>query len=402
MIRSWQTLLQPCRGLPATVYVQVVCSLINNIGGISKLFLPLFLREFYGVSYGHIGLMMGAYGAGSLIGAYKGGALSDHFDGRVLVTLFLAISGTCLILLGSGVPLWLFVPLLLVGGLADGAFRPVNQRLVLEPCQPGQRPMAQGMLRVAFNLGIAIAGTTGGILAAFGYHWVYVADGIASLLAAGWLVWAYRRYPLALVRHAAACEEQNTVLSGPWRDGAFLRLMLGMLLAITVFDQMFVTFGLFLREHYRLGPEWVGYLFSLNGLMIVCLQIPVSRRVLDWGLQRCAHLGVLLTGAGFLWLNAGTGVLWAVLAMVTLTFGELLISPTFSQLIMQRSEGRLRGRYMGVYTAAWSGRSLYSPMLGTFLYGAVGGARLWWLCLAAVSIAALIQHQPMQRILRND
>lgn len=62
-------MLRPCRGLPTTVYVQVVCSLINNIGGISKLFLPLYLREHYDVSYAHIGMMMGAYGAGSLIGS---------------------------------------------------------------------------------------------------------------------------------------------------------------------------------------------------------------------------------------------------------------------------------------------------------------------------------------------
>jgi len=394
--------IEPYRALPVTVYVQVVASLINNMGGISKLFLPLYLRESYGIDYAHIGLMMGAYGVGSLIGSYKGGVLSDHFDGRVLVTLFLMLSGLCLILLGSGLPLWLFVPVLLLGGLADGAFRPVNQRLVLEPCEPSRRPMAQGMLRVAFNLGIAIAGTTGGILAAFGYQWVYIADGIASLLAAGWIIWAYQRYPVVLVNSTATREGQNCAQPGPWRDGAFLRLMFGMLLAISVFDQMFVTLGLFLREHYRLGPEWIGYLFTLNGLMIVCLQIPVSRHVLKWGLQRCAHVGVLLTGAGFLWLNAGNGIVWALLAMMTLTLGELLISPTFSQLIMHRSEGRQRGRYMGIYTAAWSGRSMYAPALGTWAYGAFGGAALWWICLAVVSVAALIQHDALKRILAND
>lgn len=399
---SIKSLLQPYRGLPTTVYVQVVASLINNMGGISKLFLPLFLRESYGIDYARIGLMMGAYGLGSLIGSYKGGVLSDRFDGRVLVTLFLAISGICLILLGSGVPLWLFIPVLLLGGLADGAFRPVNQRLVLEPCEATQRPMAQGMLRVAFNLGIAIAGTTGGILAAFGYQWVYVADGAASLLAAGWIVWAYRHYPVTLPLKAAVPEGENCTLSGPWRDGAFLRLMLGMLLAISVFDQMFVTLGLFLREHYRLGPEWIGYLFTLNGLMVVCLQIPISRRILTWGLHRCAQWGVLLTGAGFLWLNAGSGIVWAMLAMTTLTLGELLISPTFSQLIMHRSEGRQRGRYMGIYTAAWSGRSLYAPALGTWAYGALGGAAWWWVCLAIVCVAVLIQHDALKRILAND
>ncbi|MDR3410118.1 MAG: MFS transporter [Formivibrio sp.] len=311
------------------------------------------------------------------------------------------MSGVCLVLLGCGVPLWLFVPLLLIGGLADGAFRPVNQRLVLEPCLVEQRPLAQGLLRVAFNLGVAVAGVTGGLLASLGYQWVYVADGAASLLAAAWVTWAYRRFPVAWVRNIQARSGSTATLNGPWQDSVFLRLMLGMALAIAVFDQMFVTFGLFLREQDGLGPEWIGYMFTLNGLMIVVLQIPVSRRVLDWGLMRCAHLGVLLTGAGFVWLNAGTGVLWAVLAMITLTFGELLISPTFSQLIMIRSEGRQRGRYMGIYTAAWSGRALYAPALGTWLYGALGGARLWWVCLVVVCVSIMIQHDALRRIIKD-
>ncbi|XLM20253.1 MFS transporter, partial [Chromobacterium piscinae] len=71
------------------------------------------------------------------------------------------------------------------------------------------------------------------------------------------------------------------------------------------FDQMYVTLALFLREYYQLGPQWIGYLFTINGLMVVGLQIPVSRRILRWGLARCIQLGALLTGCAFLWLNAG-------------------------------------------------------------------------------------------------
>lgn len=393
--------LQPYRGLPISVYVQVLACLINNMGGMSKLFLPLYLREAYHVDYSHIGLLMAVYGVGSLVGSYAGGGLSDRFDGRILVTVFLVLSGVCLLLLGSGIPLNLFIPILLIAGFSDGAFRPVNQRLILEPCSSVQRPVAQGMSRVAVNLGIAIAGISSGFLAVYGYQWVYVADGLASLLAVTWVVWAYRRYPLVLNPSQHRCGEGLSASPGAWRDSAFIRLMFGMLFAILVFDQLSITVGLFLREHYHLGPEWIGYMFTLNGCMVVFLQIPISRRVPLWGLKRCAQLGVLFTGAGYLWLNMGVSPVWVILAVITITCGELLISPTFSLLIMLRSEGRQRGQYMGIYSAAWSGRTLYAPALGTWLYGSLGGGKLWWLCLAVVCVAALIQQDALCQILRK-
>lgn len=402
---SWpQRLIAPYRGLPPTVYIQVLCSLINNIGGITKLFLPLYLRESYQLGYGAIGLLMAAYGAGALLGSLKGGALSDRFDGRKLATLFLFASGACLLLLALAIPLWLFVPVLLVSGFADGAFRPVNQRLALEPCQPQQRAVAQGMLRVAFNLGVAIAGLVSGALAAIGYNWVYAANAAATLAAAAWLAWAYRRYDAGAPRQAAssADEAEQAALPGPWRDPPFLRMLLGMVLMAAVFDQIYVTLGLFLREHYQLGPQWMGYLFTLNGLMVVLLQIPISRRILGWGLLPSTQAGVLLTGLSFLWLTAGVGPIWALLMMFTLTLGELLISPCYTMLVMHRSEGRLRGRYLGLYNAMWQGRTLFAPALGTWLYGRIGGISLWWLCAAVVCLSALIQQAALREILGPD
>ncbi|POZ62428.1 MFS transporter [Chromobacterium alticapitis] len=393
-------LSRPYRGLPSSVYIQVVCSFINNAGGMSKLFLPLYLRESYHLPYSQIGLMMAFYGIGTLTGSFKGGSLTDHFDSRKLACAALALSGLCMLLIALRLPVWLFMPLLVVSGMADGGFKPINQRLVLEPCTPQQRPLAQGMLRVAYNLGVAIAGITAGFIAAWGYQWIYVANAAGALLGAGWMAWSYIRLGepsrLRSTRHA----EEDASLPGPLSDRLFLRVIASLILITLVFDQMYVTLGLFLREHYQLGPQWIGYLFSINGLMVVGLQIPISRRILRWGVARCIQLGALLTGGSFLWLNAGQGPVWAILMVVTLTLGELLLSPTYSQLVMQRSEGRLRGSYLGLYNAAWSGRSLAAPALGTFLYGHAGGPALWWLCALAACCSAALQHVPLRRMLQ--
>jgi MFS family permease len=66
---------------------------------------------------------------------------------------------------------------------------------------------------------------------------------------------------------------------------------------------------------------------------------------------------------------------------------------------MQCSEGRQRGRYLGIYSAGWGGRTLYAPAAGTWFYGQYGGAMLWWACAALAIITVLIQHRPLQRLL---
>ncbi|MCQ4146040.1 MFS transporter [Vogesella sp. AC12] len=394
-----QRLVTPFRGLPAGVYIQIVATMINTMGGIAKLFLPLYFLERYRLPYGSIGLLMGCYGLGCVLGAYGGGALSDRLDTRKLCAALLLASGLLTMSLALPLPVWGFVPLLLLTGIADGGFRPGNMRLVLEPCAPAQRATAQGLYRVAFNLGTSLAGITGGLLAVYGYQWVFVAQGCASLLACLWLVAAYRRQPPQPGRAQAPAANLVEQDGSPWQDRAFLRFIAGQLLILAVFDQMYGTLGMFLREHYRLGPEWIGYLFTLNGLMVVALQVSIAHRVGRWGLQRCSHLGVLCIGMSFLLLNAGVAAGWALLAMLVLTIGELLLSPTWSVIVMQRSEGRQRGRYLGVYAAAWSGRTLYAPAIGTWAYGQFGGALLWWLCAGVALLTVLLQAGALRQML---
>lgn len=393
-------LISPFQGLPPSVYIQVVATLMNTMGGISKLFLPLFFLEQHQVSYGLIGVLMGCYGIGAFGGNYLGGVLSDRYDNRRLAAWLLTLSGAMTLSLAAPWPLWAYFPLLVLTGMADGAFRPCNMRLVLEPCQPADQPTAQGLYRMAFNLGTSLAGITGGLLAAFGYQWVFVAQGAATLLASAWVRLAYQRLggeaPVHVVRAADVAG-----LASPWRDGAFLRFIVGLLLIVGVFDQMYGTMGLFLREHFKLGPQWVGYLFTINGLMVFALQVWIARRIDQWGLRRCAQAAVLLIGAGLMLLNAGLWAGWPLLSIAVMTLGELLISPSYSAIVMRCSEGRQRGRYLGIYSAAWGGRTLYAPAAGTWIYGHFGGQMLWWSCGAIAVLTVLLLQQPLGELLQR-
>jgi predicted MFS family arabinose efflux permease len=371
------------------------------MGGMAKLFLPLYLHESYHVPFTWVGFMISAYGMGALIGSYKGGSLSDRIESSKLVRWFMTQSACCLFLLSLPIPLWLFAPVLLCAGLSDGAFRPVNQRLALEPCPVERRPQAQGMLRVAFNLGVAISGISGGFLAEFGFHWVYLSDAVAAMGAALWMSYAYRRFPVTLMPRGHQEGQAGPALQGPWKDPAYLRMMIGLIVAMAVFDQMYTTLGLFLRQQYHLAPHWLGYLFTINGLMVVILQVPIAHRIPLWGVGRCALLGVMMCGASYLLLLLGQGPVWAILMAIAITCGELLQSPSFVQLVMIRSEGRLRGRYMGLYSAVVGGRTLYAPAIGGWVYGTFGYSVMWPGCAALSLLAVALQFGAVRAIVSH-
>lgn len=297
-------------------------------------------------------------------------------------------------------PIVLFAPLLLLSGFCDAGFRPGNMRLVLEPCSQEQRPTAQGIMRVGTNLGLGLGGVCAGLLATFGYRWVFAVQGLTSLAGMAWMALAYRHQGKnAPVRPQSKAGEDG---ASPWTDSAFWLFIAGQLTALVVFDQIYSTLGLFLRETYHLGPQWLGYLFTLNCCMVVCLQIPLARRVSRIGLSRCSHLGVACIGLSFLLLELSPSILWAAAAMAVLTCGELLVSPTWSVLVMQRSEGRRRGQYLGIYNATWSGRTLFAPALGTWAYGRFGGLALWWICAGVCAMALMLLVPAVARMQQPD
>lgn len=170
------------RNLPRVVYLQLLAALLNSAGGIIKLFMPLYFYEVYKYDFNVISLLMAAYGCGCILGAYTGGVLSERFDSQWSTSFSLMLSGVfaAMLALQPSLPI-LFVVVPLVG-VFDGAFRPANLRLIMEASPESLRIRVQGLHRVVFNLGIALAGVLAGALVGLGYSYVFLLQGLANLL----------------------------------------------------------------------------------------------------------------------------------------------------------------------------------------------------------------------------
>ncbi|MEB0043503.1 MFS transporter [Pseudomonas sp. MH10] len=392
--------------LPVIIKLQLLAAACNSAGGILKLFLPLFFYEIYHFDFTIIAWLMGAYGAGCIVGAYFSGVLSEYLNAQWIAGSSLLCSGVVSAAFSLVPPLtvlFLIVPLV---GIFDGAFRPVNLRLITDASPRELKLPVQGLHRVVFNLGIAAAGLIVGTLVSFGYEYVFLFQGVLNVFGSLFLLSYAYKYAGALWGYTKSAttespQEMSATACSPWRDTLFLLFIFGQLLALGIFDQMYGTFGVFLREHSNAGPEWIAYLFSMNAVLVVILQMPVTRLIDRHGMVAAARIGIVFLSCAFLLLNAGDHIGWAVLTMLVITAAELLLIPVWTLVVLARAESRQKGKYLGIFTAAWLGHSLYGPSLGMWIYGAYGGSMLWWICACVGAVVFVLHYSTVVRLERG-
>ena len=114
----------------------------------------------------------------------------------------------------------------------------------------------------------------------------------------------------------------------------------------------------------------------------------------------CFGLGTFLVCGGLAILPFGPGWMVAVLFMVVLTVGEMLSMPITNAVVAERAGVESVGRYMGVYTLAFSTAFVIGPIAGTAIYQNLGPQYLW--CgVGAVGVALAIDFAALSRPLRT-
>lgn len=363
---------------------------INRLSSMVKLFMALYLRQELGLAIETVGWLLSAYGAGLLVGSMLGGWLSDHVLTARLTAVLFFVSVWVLILLGLVTQVPLLAGLLLLSGVLDGAIRTLHQRLIMEYCEVAQRARAQALSRVARNLGMAVAGVAGGVLAQADFRWVFFVSAAMTLLALLWFVRTTWHRPVLMPDETPDAGTGSCV---PYRDRPFLWLLTAAVLLGMAFDTVYSMLGNYLRDYYRLSTETIGWQFGLNAMLVVVLQIPLSHWGERWGARRQLVAGSLLLACGLGMLPLGSGLLYACLSTVVWTLGEALFMPPLNVLVMQHAQAGKSGQYFGFFFMCWSASALLSPVLGGQLYGHFGGHSVWFVsaALALLSIPLICQ-----------
>jgi MFS family permease len=374
------------RQLPPTAWILFIGTFINRFGSFVIVFLVLYLTA-RGFTPQQAGAAVSLYGLGGLLASLVGGQLADRI-GRAR-TIMLSMFGSAAVMLTlSQVHLLAIILLLaLLAGLTSEAYRPASAALLADLVPAGRRVPAFAALRFAVNAGYALGAATAGLLAQRSFILVFLLDAVTSLI--------FGILALAAIRESGVSSPagEHVWLRSYGRilaDRTFLLFLLAAFLVGLVYLQSFSTFPLEVRA-LRLSGAVYGGLMSLNGLMIVFSELPLSALTQHRSPRGVIALGFFLIGLGFAFLAFVHALALLVFAVVVWTFGEMLSSPMAAAYVADRAPIDLRGRYQGAWGWAWSFGLILGPIIGTSFF-TVNARGFWLLCgfLGAVGASLVL------------
>lgn len=368
--------------LPPTVWVLFAGGFINRFGSFVLVFLALYLKSL-GFSVTRTGFTMGAYGAGAIIASAVGGHLADSFGRRNTIVLSMFSSALVMMALSQAQSFPAFVALAVLAGATAELYRPAASALIADVTRPDQRVTAFAVFRLAINLGFAVGPVVGGLMAERSFFLVFAGDAVTSV--------AFGIVAVFLLSNRVSEHEPARAGRGAMvvlRDSYFLLFLIASTITSFVYMQSHTVYPLQI-DAYGFSAKVYGMLISVNGLLVVAVELPLTAVTRHRNPHVVMFIGYLLVGIGF-GLTAFVSTLGAlVLTVMIWTLGEIVLVPVAVAHVANISPPDMRGRYQGAFGMTWGIGGVVAPIAGAAIFGQDPRA-LWVLCFVLCVVAGLI------------
>lgn len=365
------------RGVPRTVRLLAVGAFLNGVVSFTFVYLFVYLTGPRGLSVTQAGVISGIGGVGLVAGNFTGGWFGDRYGHRRMLLTGACTSGAALVTLPA-LPIAALYAVLPLAQYASGVVRAANSALVAVSVPEGGRRQSFALTRFAANGGFAVGPPLGALIAArFSYDWLFLADGLGTLLFAAYVA---RILPARGIAHTGSARDPHA--PGLWRElrarPAVLVLLAAIVCVDLVYRQQYSTLPVFLADH-GLGTQFYGWLIAINGGVILCLELPAAHALRKRSPLGIVGVGLLLVGLGYAVLIPGAGAVFAVAMMLSLTLGEILYKTPATAYVADQAPGHAQGRFQSLYAGASISGQVLAPPLGGALY-ASAPALLWPVC----------------------
>lgn len=378
--------------MPHAAWMVFLGTLINRFGTFLIPFLVLYLTR-QGHSIAAAGAAIAAYGAGAFGSSLIGGYLADHLGRRNTIALSMFSSAGLIVALAYATQFRFIVVLAALVGFSAELYRPASSALLADLVPPEQQVTAFAVYRLAINVGAAVGPAVGGFVADRSFFALFVADAVTS---AGFGLLALIALPHG-VRSDRSTEKRGEATRSVINDRGFMLFLLAMFLGGLVYMQFTVTLPLHVRDSGFSNAVYGG-LLSLNGIVVVVLELPIVAYTQRAKTMRAVSLGLLLLGAGYgMYAFSATIPLMAA-AVLVWTLGEIVQAPVATAFIALRSPDHLRGRYQAAAGLIFSSAAIVAALLGAWVYAASPNT-LWVACfVTAAAAAALVLRVPDEKL----
>jgi DHA1 family multidrug resistance protein-like MFS transporter len=328
-----------------------------------------FYVESFGASAKALGMMMAIFSIMQFLFAPLWGSLSDHYGRKPILLIGAFGNSFTLLLMGLSSQLWMLFASRALAGMLSSATLPTMMAYIADSTSERDRGGGMGVIGAAMGVGMVLGPGLGGWLAGRSLTLpFFVAAGLSSIALA--LIVAFLPESLALEHRSGHAGLRGPQLGAMWRAlfgplGFLFFLSFLMNFALTAFEGVF---GLYALHRYNYGPEQVGIVLMLTGIISAVVQGmltgPATRR---WGEAWVIKASLLGTAIGFLLMLGATHPATVFLTVGFFVFANSMLRPATSSLISKRSVGG-QGIAMGLNNAYMSLGRIVGPLWATTLF----------------------------------
>ncbi|MFE4175224.1 MDR family MFS transporter [Streptomyces sp. NPDC056909] len=416
-------------GLPREFWWLWTSTLVNRLGAFVATFMALYLTLDRGYSASYAGLVASLHGLGGVVSSLGAGVMTDRLGRRPTLLIAQSSTAASVALLGfMRDPVSIAAVAFLVG-MTSNASRPAVQAMMADIVRPEDRVRAFSLNYWAVNLGFAISSAGAGFIAQYSYLAGFLGEAAMTLACA---VLIFLKLPESRPERtsgagkagvtgvagvagvgpgaegagagagvgtgagagagaevAAGAAGTDIGLGTVLRDGRFMSVVTLSFVVALIFQQGFVGLPVAMGADGFTSVDY-GTAIAVNGVLIVVLQIPVTRLIQHRDARRLLILSSVLAGYGFgLTAFAGASLTLYTLTVCVWTLAEIVNAPTQTGLVVRLSPVHGRGRYQGMYTMSWSVAGLVGPLMSGLIIDRFGAEWLWGACAVLGTVAGL-------------
>ena len=378
---------------PPRFWIIVLTFFIDSVGGTLLFpFFSLYITDKFNVGMTQAGMVLAMFSIFGIIGNMVGGALTDRFGRRKLILFGLVFSALSTLTLGMVNSLAVLFPLAAFIGLLSDVSGPAHQAMMADILTEKQRQEGFGLMRVVRNLAWIIGPSIGGFLANRSFMLLFIIDAIVSCIVA---VIFYTSMPETKPEHHEAEHKEHEsiwkTIAGygiVFKDFAFIAFVVAAILMGAVYQQMYNSLSVFLRDNHGITPQGYGFLMTTSAITVILFQFWVSRNIKNKPPFVIMAVGTLFYMLGFSMFGF-VSVYWLFMsAIVVITIGEMLIMPTSQTLAANFAPIEMRGRYMAIFGLTWLLPSTFAPMLAGLILDNLDPNLLWYIGGILCAVAA--------------
>ena len=376
-------------GLSRSTWLLSLVMLVNRSGTMVIPFMTIYLTQpSMGYSIGQAGAVVGVFGLGAICGGWLGGRLTDRIGFHRVQLFTLTGGGFLFMLLGQMKTYPLICGCTFLLSVVNEAFRPANSTAIASYSKEENRTRSYSLNRLAINLGWAVGGAIGGILASINYHLLFWVDGTTNLLAA--LLLRIFLSPSAATDAAQPAGGGDAPALSPYKDKIYLLFISCTIFFASCFFQVFSVLPVYYKKTLGMPEYMIGLLMTMNGLLITVFEMVLVFKM-EGRRESLFYIccGVLLVGLSYCLLDIlPLSVYTPYFCMILMTAGEITAMPFMNSFWISRTTGANRGQYAGLYTIAWSTAQVVGPAGGAEIAEHWGFKPLWWLVAGICLLAA--------------